>query len=180
MRPDSRFRGFSIIEMLTAVAILGVLLALAGPGFAPLLHRWRIHKAVEDLRSSLFLARSEAMRRGGHIVIQKNTRNCSRRVLSDQWSCGWFIFVDSDGNGRWRSGEPVLAQIAELDGIELSRSPRGDVLRFDRFGMLNGANITSFIFSPQAHGISHPASKALCMAAGGRIRVIPQDALPCV
>jgi len=180
VRLPGRASGFTVIEVLAAVAVLGVLLALASSSFAPLLHRWRIQKSVEDMRASLYLARSEAIRRGGRIGIQKNTSNCSRKVVSDQWSCGWFIFVDTNGNGRWGRNEPILASTSELVGVELSRRPSGDTLRFDRFGMANGANITSFIFSPQGQSISHPASKALCLASGGRIRIIAQDALPCV
>lgn len=57
-------RGFSLIELMVAVAILAILLALAVPSFQDMIQRNRVRTAAADLTDSLNLARSEAIKRG--------------------------------------------------------------------------------------------------------------------
>jgi type IV fimbrial biogenesis protein FimT len=57
---------------MVVVAIIAVLAALAGPSFTPLIERWRVRDAAETLTSSIYYARSEAIKRGGNIIIIKN------------------------------------------------------------------------------------------------------------
>ena len=74
-RPRSsalRMRGFSLIEVMVTVGILGVLAALAGPSFQPLIDKWRMTQAIENMKSTMYYARAEAVKRGGRIGIQKN------------------------------------------------------------------------------------------------------------
>ena len=62
-------RGFTLLEVMVVVAIIAVLAALAGPSFTPIIERWRVRSAAEDLTSTFYLARSEAIKRGGGITI---------------------------------------------------------------------------------------------------------------
>lgn len=57
-------RGFTAIELLVTIAILAVLAALAAPSFTPSLERWRVMQATEQLKSTLYFARSEAIKQG--------------------------------------------------------------------------------------------------------------------
>ncbi len=103
--------GFSAIELMVAVAIVAILAALAAPSFTPLLERWRVRQAVENMTSTLYYARSEAIKRGGRVGIQKvaqGTNGCKLASTNEEWGCGWFVFVDSDDNGKWKSGEEIL------------------------------------------------------------------------
>lgn len=59
-----RARGFSLIELMVAVAILAILLALAVPSFQDMIQRNRVRTAAADLTDALNLTRSEAIKRG--------------------------------------------------------------------------------------------------------------------
>jgi len=48
-------KGFTAIELMVVVAIVAILAALAGPSFTPLIERWRVRSAAENLTSSLYL-----------------------------------------------------------------------------------------------------------------------------
>jgi len=67
----AKVTGMSAIELLTVLSILSLLMALAVPGFQSLIERWRVQQAVEAMKSTLYYARSEAVKRGGRIGIQK-------------------------------------------------------------------------------------------------------------
>ena len=86
-------RGFTAIELMVVVAIMAVLAALAAPSFTPLMEGWRVRQATEALQSTIFYARSEAIKRGGNVAIQKlpnNTGGCTTATTNQAWDCGWL------------------------------------------------------------------------------------------
>ncbi len=95
--------GFTLIELMVTVSVLGVLLAIALPSFQPLIERWRVRQVESNLEASLQFARSEAIKRGGHIIMQKittNTNGCTAPSPQREWDCGWFICIDGSVNGK--------------------------------------------------------------------------------
>ena len=66
-RIASRSRGFTLIEAMVALVILGVLAAAGMPSFFAWLHNAQIRTAAENIRSGLQAARSEAIRRNALI-----------------------------------------------------------------------------------------------------------------
>lgn len=176
-----RMRGFSLIEVMVTVAILGVLAALAGPSFQPLIDKWRVQQTVENMKSTLYYARSEAIKRGGRVGIQKNdVADCAPDSTAQEWNCGWFVFVDSEGtgNGKWnKNKEEILQNIPPPINVDVIHKSGGTNINVDRYGKMSGLNAKGFIFSPALTGISSPATRGICMASGGRIRVI--EDIPC-
>ena len=175
-------RGFSLIELMVTVGILAILAALAGPSFQPLIDKWRVQQAVENMKSTLYYARSEAIKRGGRIGIQRNddVADCAENSPSQEWSCGWFVFVDSEGtgNGKWnKNKEEILQNIPPPINVDVIHKSGGTNINVDRYGKMSGLNAKGFIFSPALTGISSPATRGICMASGGRIRVI--EDIPC-
>jgi len=107
-------RGVTAIELMVVVAIIAVLAALAGPSFTPLIERWRVRDAAETLTSSIYYARSEAIKRGGQIAIHKlpnNTNGCTSATGNRDWDCGWIVCHDTNNSGTCTSAEPVLQRI---------------------------------------------------------------------
>jgi len=67
--PLSRSLGFTVVELLTAVAILAVLAALAFPTFSDAIERSRLKSAAEAIASDLDLARLETAKRNTDLVV---------------------------------------------------------------------------------------------------------------
>ena len=67
--------GVTIIEMLVTLAVLAVLATLAAPSFRLLHEKWSVDSVAQSMHSTLLMARSEAIKRGGGIGIQKNANS---------------------------------------------------------------------------------------------------------
>ena len=131
------------------------------------------------MKSTLYYARSEAIKRGGHIGVQKNANaaGCTLASTNQEWGCGWFVFVDSDGNGKWGNGEEILQLTPPFNNIHVMHSSGGTAIKVDRYGKMSGLNAKGFSFAPYPEGITSPATRGICMSSGGRIQVI--EDVPC-
>lgn len=100
-------RGFSLIELLIALAISAVLLGLAIPSFAGLMRDTRLTTVVNELHAAIFYTRSEAIKRGRRVTIctSADGQSCSAGV---GWHSGWIVFDDENGNGLRDPGETLL------------------------------------------------------------------------
>ena len=70
--------GFTLLELVIALAIVAILATMAVPTFASLVARQRLHAVAEHLRADIALARHEAGRRAQpvHLVFQPGSAWC--------------------------------------------------------------------------------------------------------
>lgn len=173
--------GFTAIELIVVVAIVAILTALAAPSFTPLVERWRVMQAVDGLQSSLYFARSEAIKRGGNVVIRKEpsgANGCALAASNTDWDCGWFVFADTNGNGTLNTGEEVLQRFTTPANITVTRTGGGANIQLSRWGTIEGAYL-GFNIVPLDKSISDPAARGLCMSPAGRIRTVKGTDIPC-
>jgi type IV fimbrial biogenesis protein FimT len=78
--------GFTIIELLVTVMVLGVMASLAAPSFRDFVASQRIRSASYDVSSSLMLARAEAIKRNSSVVLSAQNGN---------WANGWSLAAGS-------------------------------------------------------------------------------------
>ena len=170
--PSRHAQGFTAIELMVVIAILAILTALAAPSFTGLIERWRVRQTYEELQSTLYYARSEAIRRGGYVTLRKESTGVNGCISADDsidWNCGWYIFFDGNSNGNFDNGDARLQEFL-VSKIKVDRSENIASITFDRWGMPNKA--IGFTIFPQGKKSSDPVATSLCMSRGGRIRKI--------
>ena len=116
MKPRAQsIAGFTAVELLVTLTIVGVLLALAAPGLRQLTLNQGVKSAAFDLFSALEYARSEAIKRPSETVTLK-----AGAVSDGAWSTGWRIL---DGAGdvirSWTIAPSVT--VADTNGTPLTQ-----------------------------------------------------------
>lgn len=111
-------QGFTIIELMVTLAVVGVLLAVAVPGLSDLLERNRLQSASTNLYTALLSARSEALKRNQDIVVackQSDGSACATAGSGGIWKYGWLVFPADDASeilreeGELRAGDTLFA-----------------------------------------------------------------------
>lgn len=108
-------RGFTLIELMIAVALLAVGLALGTPYIRDAVMNVRMTGQANDLMADLALARSEAVKRNVRVALCTSTDGTT--CGGSTWADGWIVFPDLNGNGTQDAAtELAFKAHGKLDG----------------------------------------------------------------
>lgn len=131
-RSFSSIRGFTIIEVLVVVMIMGLLLGLAAPSFVTFTASQKVKTASFDLYAALVFARSEAIKRRQTVTVTP---------AGGDWKGGWTVATLVGGVNT-----PLRTQDA-LTGVVLSTDAASVVYRLD--GRLVAGSVVKVLIQPQ-------------------------------
>ncbi len=155
-------RGFTIVEVMISLVVIGVLLALGAPGFIEWLQNQQIRAAAEATLNGLQVARGEAVRRNTPVRFQivsdlSSTCVLSADSLTAPVSVSWVVSL----------GDPTGACDAATDSGQ-PVPPPGRILqrRTSAEGSPNAVATSVFVPSPPAAPTPQAASTVTFAALG--------------
>jgi type IV fimbrial biogenesis protein FimT len=165
--------GFSLIELLVALAVAGVLLGLAWPAMRDFTAANRSAAALNQMTGGTQWARHAAITLRTTVMMCPGSaaaRQCGGR---DTWHEGTLIVADPNRNGRIDAGEEILRVMPPFEGGGRAywRSFRNrSYLQFNATGLTHWQNGT-LLYCPGDNAARH--ARAVIINAAGRARKAP-------
>lgn len=163
--------GFTLIELTVTIALLAILAGLAAPSFTEMFRRFRVDAVREEFQASVLFARSEAIRQGLPVVIRRNPA-CGTALADNQdWSCGWRVFADTDGNNTLNGVETTALDVSIPPNVVVRKgnATNPEFITIDRFGQ---AATPGQRFEVFPMGMAAANGQLICFTTGTRMRTV--------
>ncbi len=109
-------QGFTLTELMVAIAVLAIGIGLSIPAFQDLIASQRVRAAADALATSVMYARSEAIKRNAAMEIT---------AVDEDWSNGWSVNVKGNTDVlRSEALSGVLVTGLDEETLEIGRTGR--------------------------------------------------------
>jgi type IV fimbrial biogenesis protein FimT len=168
MRSNTRKNsgGFTLLELMTAVAVTAILLTIGVPSFTSIMRNNQIAAQSANLVQALNLARSEAIKRGIRVSVCPAAAGGNACVATPTWSNGWVVFTDDFGaaGGTMEPGDiPIQNWPALTSGVQIATTAPS--VTFTRMGRAE----FSQTFAVSKSGCSGDQKRDIAVGISGRI-----------
>lgn len=113
--------GFTLIELVVTIAVVGIFAAIAMPSFSGMIANNKSSGIATDLYFSLAKARSEAVKRNTDVTLAPN---------SGGWKKGWSIYPTNEADN--------ILEDHSISGANVSMSGPGSV-KYNSSGRIGGS-----------------------------------------
>jgi len=149
-------KGFSLLELMTSLAIFFILGALGIPSYVGYVRNGELSNSATSLFSDLHLARSEAIKRKTTVSLCRSGDSMMDNPTcggnANSWSDGWIVYVEVDGvQGNFnQAGGDVLLTVGAPPGDNIEVVSNGNA---DAFINYNSDGSLSLINAPSVYSI---------------------------
>lgn len=126
--------GFTIVELMITIVVLGIALAFAVPNMQDLIMNNRLTSQLNLVSSNLALARNEAVKQNALVIACASTDGAGCTGAGTSWEEGWLIYIDRNGN--------LVPELSDDGCAEGAAEADGDCLVTWQ-SALNGPNVLS-------------------------------------
>ena len=126
-----REKGFTLLELMIAVIVLGIILGIGVPSFNSITESSRLRAATHSLNSAVQLARSEALSSRETAAACRSNVALTACDFDANWSSGWMV-VTQQGADLETAADVTVVRV--WDAIDLVTSGATNGFVFDRQG----------------------------------------------
>lgn len=134
-----RENGFTLIELMIAVGLTGLLLSMAVPALDIFVSNARQTGAINDFVSSLHQARSTAVTTNTRVTICPSSGGANCEATG--WNSGWIVFSDRDSDRTVDNDETIIASSGEVEGLTIESGEFGTFLMYRPNGRVMNASL---------------------------------------
>jgi len=159
-------QGFTLIELIIVLSIVGVLSGYALPSFTQLSQNKKMDGVRNDLTVDLQFARNQA------VMIQRNIIVCpsvthNSCANDSNWHKGWIVFVDKNSDKEYNQNDELLhVGNATPKGMTVISSNHRKKIRFNGMGFSPGTNLSINFCDKRGDNFA----KALIVSNSGRVK----------
>ena len=130
---------YTLLEVAICLVVITVITLAAAPSFEAWTARQQMRAALQSLQQDLLQARSAAITQGAEVVACPGGIDSGCRSDRD-WSGGWLVFQDFNGDRDLTPTEPVLRQSPPTERLKVLASGNRPSFRFVPSGGAPGSN----------------------------------------
>ena len=180
-------RGFSLIELMVTLSVMGILLAVAIPNLTGFIVGNNLSSNVNTFIGLINYARSEAIVRNQSVLVcskaSATSNSCNSSIAWNQNDLQ--AFVDVDGSNSWSTGDVLLKTVAAVDpsdnNFRITRQGSGaSYIKFGAVGLAQSAmgfTVHAVKQSDTAFEIKY--GRMVCISKPGRTRVVANVGSAC-
>lgn len=131
--------GFTLIELMIAVGLTGLLLSMAVPAMNVFVSNARQTGAFNDFVATIHQARSTAVTTNTRVTIcpSSNGTNCE----AVGWNEGWIMFADPDSDRNVDVNETVISANGPVDGLTIASGEFATFMMYRPNGRVMNASL---------------------------------------
>ncbi len=166
MKKRQYIKGFTLVELLVTIAIMGIMAAIAMPNLTRFVNKSRINNRAEQIANLFRYAKGESVRMNIPVVICGDTIRsdgrpngvCTDNIFdtgADAAKSGLKAFADANQNGKYESNSSPADIDLRTIGINGNSSNQQIEMAVEQCGIVSGATCST-ITNPKKQMVFFP------------------------